>query len=231
MRPLVVFDFDLTLTIRRVFGDRDFDKVESYLFGGKERVNELKKLFRTFSQDPYGFRFVIASWNFFNVIVEALKRVDLLEFFVISNSAGKECSEFAHWQNLNARITQSNDENGPKTLFLIFDRPYITHYGGYSAGKLGLMKQIILRSTSSFSEYDKSKEALFSKNCTCFFDDTMECLDGMNDICRVKHIKVNYSNDSVQNDHESDYEIGGVKVDELEAILKEMSRIDKKDDG
>lgn len=61
-RILVGIDFDLTLSAQRVFGDKDFDRFDEFLFGGTARIQKMKDVIQRFHAK--GFVFLIASWNF-----------------------------------------------------------------------------------------------------------------------------------------------------------------------
>jgi hypothetical protein len=73
---VVGFDFDLTLSCRRVYGRRDFDHLQDVLFGGTERIAELRQLF-AFLVEHCGARIVVISWNFQDIIAEALAALEL----------------------------------------------------------------------------------------------------------------------------------------------------------
>lgn len=77
-RPLylVGFDFDLTLSCVRVYGRRHFDQM-SALFGGRERI----ALLRTFMAFlvHHRVRIVVISWNFEQIIHEALTALGLVD--------------------------------------------------------------------------------------------------------------------------------------------------------
>lgn len=47
---LIIFDFDLTLSVERVFGDQDFNRPE-FLFGHQKRLQMLQTFFETLKKN------------------------------------------------------------------------------------------------------------------------------------------------------------------------------------
>ena len=76
IQRMVCFDFDLTLSSHRVYGRRDFDRLVSMLFGGEKRVSLLREFFSFLSLE-HNVRIVVISWNFEDIILDALEAVGL----------------------------------------------------------------------------------------------------------------------------------------------------------
>ena len=78
--PLAVacFDFDLTLSSHRVYGRRDFDLIPM-LFGGEKRIALLQKFF-SFLVLNHNVRIIVVSWNYKEIILEALQQVGLASY-------------------------------------------------------------------------------------------------------------------------------------------------------
>ena len=73
---LIGFDFDLTLSCARVYGRRDFHQLRTRLFGGEERIHLLQEFFQFLSSQEQ-HQIIIISWNFKEIIAEALQAVGL----------------------------------------------------------------------------------------------------------------------------------------------------------
>lgn len=77
---LVGFDFDLTLTSRRVYGRRDFYRgIEGYLFGGSKRVQMLRRHLQGLKS--HNCTLYVITWNFADIVQECLDYVGLLNLF------------------------------------------------------------------------------------------------------------------------------------------------------
>lgn len=74
---LIGFDFDLPLSCFRVYGRSHFDSL-STIFGGAERVALLQRYFDFLRQNR--IRITVISWNFEDIISEALERLDLMHY-------------------------------------------------------------------------------------------------------------------------------------------------------
>ena len=74
---LIGFDFDLTLSCFRVYGRSHFDSL-STIFGGTERVALLQRYFDFLRQNR--IRIIVVSWNYKDIINEALERLDLMQY-------------------------------------------------------------------------------------------------------------------------------------------------------
>jgi len=71
---LLGLDFDLTITTERVYGMRNFDRLPS-LFGGHDRLDLLRGFLHRVRNAGCGV--LVVSWNFTNIISEALEGVGL----------------------------------------------------------------------------------------------------------------------------------------------------------
>lgn len=74
---LIGFDFDLTLSCFRVYGRAHFESLPT-VFGGTERVALLRRYFVFLRQNS--MRIIVISWNFEDIIQEALERLDLMQY-------------------------------------------------------------------------------------------------------------------------------------------------------
>lgn len=77
---LVGLDFDLTLSCHRVYGRKDFHRLADYVFGGQERIELLQEFLNVLITRHQGVCIVIISWNFKDIIQEALDQVGLLSY-------------------------------------------------------------------------------------------------------------------------------------------------------
>jgi predicted enzyme involved in methoxymalonyl-ACP biosynthesis len=112
-RKLVALDFDDTLTCHKVYGRQDFDRLE-YIFGGRERIEKLQN-FLSFLHDTHAVTIIIVSWNWEEIIREAISAP----------------SVFRNEPNWSSRIIHS-----------IYDRNYLISYGGHWVGKRNLMNAL-----------------------------------------------------------------------------------------
>lgn len=74
---LIGFDFDLTLSCFRLYSRSHFDSL-STIFGGTERVALLQRYFDFLRQNR--IRVIVISWNYKDIINEALERLDLMQY-------------------------------------------------------------------------------------------------------------------------------------------------------
>jgi HAD superfamily phosphatase (TIGR01681 family) len=112
-RKLLALDFDDTLTCHKVYGRQDFDKLED-IFGGRERIDALQK-FLSFLHDIHGVTIIIVSWNWEEIIREAMSAPTV----------------FLNEPNFSSRIIHS-----------IYDRNYLVSYGGHWVGKRNLINAL-----------------------------------------------------------------------------------------
>jgi beta-phosphoglucomutase-like phosphatase (HAD superfamily) len=77
-RLLLGLDFDLTLTCHRVYGKKDFHRMIPYIWGGKERITRLQTFFQALMDN--NVRIVIVSWNFEDIVRDALNMAGLLRY-------------------------------------------------------------------------------------------------------------------------------------------------------
>lgn len=104
----IIYDFDETISKLHMYSilsklsgyskeqqliglnDHCNDECINKIFGGTDRINRLKQHFYQLTNNDNNINLAILSFGYKDVIIEALKRVNLLRYFDLENIAGRE---------------------------------------------------------------------------------------------------------------------------------------------
>ena len=107
---IVFYDFDRTIPVIHIFhetggADDVSNKSDQFFvdaFGGKERINRLKRHFVRLTQT--GVKCSIVSYGYTSVIKESLERVDLIDFFETDAIYGRDSEVMRSFHGVKHKV-------------------------------------------------------------------------------------------------------------------------------